>query len=114
MLEVAMMMLSWLVLAGIFLYLVLEPERQKDEYIWFLGIIGVTMVLVGGYNLLIRGGLTGGVLGMWSVCSAGGGMWAGIASVLGIVLLLMTTVAWRKSRKENNPSDSHFDEGTTN
>lgn len=106
------MMLGWLVIAGIFLYVFLEPEHKKDEYLWFLGILGVTMLLVGGYNLLVRGGLTRGGLGIWGACSVGGGMWAGIASMLGIVLLLTTAIAWRKSRKENNPPDSHSDEGT--
>jgi hypothetical protein len=105
------MMFGMLVIGAILIYLLLEPTYNEDNKLWLTGIIGAVLSIVGVYNFFVsRGPVT--AAGFWSYCSFGGGYRAGLITLIGIILLAATGIAWLKSDKKhriaNEPSDQEL------
>lgn len=102
------MMFGLLVIGAILIYLMLETTRNEDDKLWLIGITGAVLSVVGLYNFFVTR-LPATPSAFWSYCTLGGGYRAGFITLMGIILLAATGMAWLKSSKEhhavNAPSD---------
>lgn len=91
------MMLGLLVIGAILLYLLLEPARNKDNKLWLTGITGAVLIIVGAYNFFVTR-VPAAPSAFWSYCTWGGGYRAGFITLMGIILLAASGMAWACQR----------------